>query len=121
MNIDPNMMQAVLGAGENDPQADILRRQQAQVNAMRQRAGNVQPGQMAGRVFVPNIGGAIAGGVQGYQANQMQPKIDQGMADMGMRNVDAKKRYLDALMMGMRKQYPQQQQPVLPPDGMEDR
>lgn len=120
MNLDPNMMNAVLSSGENDPQAQILARQQAQVNAMRTRSQTPVQGQMAGRVFIPNIGGAAMNAVQGYQANQMQPGIDKGMQDMGMRNVQAKKQYLDALTMGMRKQYPQQPNQIMDP-GMEDR
>jgi hypothetical protein len=121
MNLDPQAMQALMGAGANDPQADILKRQQAQINMMRQRSMQSPQGQMAGRVYVPGFAQAAMGVAQGYKANQMQPQVDQGMQAMGQRNTDARSKYADALMMAMRKQYPQPSSPMLPPDGMEDR
>jgi hypothetical protein len=121
MNLDPAMIQAILGSGDADPQADILKRQQMQANMMRAASLRDRPqGQMAGRVFSPDIGGTIQDAVAGYQANKMQPGIDAGTTAMAGRNVNAKKGYLDAMMMAMRRQVPPPPQPVLPPDGMED-
>lgn len=118
---DPQAMQALMGAGENDPQAEALKRQQMMVNMLRQRSMQTPQGQMAGRVFVPGIGDAAMGMASAYRANKMQPQIDQGQQAMAGRNTDARRRYADAMMMAMRRQYPPMQQPVLPPEGMEDR
>lgn len=121
MNLDPETLQLILSSGENDPQAAMLKQQQARANALRQQATQAPQGRMAGRVFVPGVGEAAMNAAAGYQANKMQPQIDQGMTAMGQRNNQARSRYADAMMMAMRRQYPQQAQPVLPPDGMEDR
>lgn len=120
MNLDPQMIQAILASGEADPQAQVLKRQQAQADMLRRQGMQQAPGINAGRIYNANVGGQMMNMAAGHQARQMQPGIDAGTQAMGQRNVDAKQKYLDAMMMAMRKPYPPTEQPMLPPDGMED-
>jgi hypothetical protein len=123
MNIDPQMIQALMQSGSNDPQAARLKRQQMQADQMRQSGmqGMMNPdGQMVGGRYIPNTANMIGSAAQMFMGGRMQPDIDKGMSEMNTRNADAKSKYLEAMMMGLRKNYPQQPQPMLPPDGMED-
>lgn len=119
--MDPNVIQQVLNAGQFDPALEQARRKQATIDRLRERAMSSPSTQMAGRIALPNWGQNIANVVGGYQANRMQPGVDAAMQQASGRTVDARKQYLDALMMALRRPYPQQTAPVLPPDGMEDR
>jgi hypothetical protein len=118
--MNPQDMGAILGAGANDPQAEILKRQQRQVEMMRARGMEMPRGQMAGRAYIPDIGGGLMGIAANVKANRMQPQVDKGTVDIGNRNNDARQRYAQMVMEMMRRQVPQQPA-MLPPDGMEDR
>jgi hypothetical protein len=124
MNIDPQMIQALMQSGSNDPQAARLKRQQAQADQMRQtgiqQVMSGPQGQEIGGVYQPNYANMIGGALQAYMGNKQQGGIDTAMGEMNSRNMDAKSKYMDAMMMAMRKNYPQPQSPMLPPDGMED-
>jgi hypothetical protein len=110
--LDPELIQAVLGMqGQDDPQAIALKRQQAQVNALRGQSLQPREGHMAGRVYVgPGIADALSQGFQGYAANQMQGGIDSGVQDLSHRNMAAKGKYVDALTRAMRRAPPNNMQ-----------
>lgn len=118
--MNPQMMQAVLGAG-SDPAAEQAKRKQMLIDSMR-RQSMQQPGQqMVGRVALPTWGQGIANAMGGYMASKAQPGVDAEMQQAQNRQVQTRQQFLDAMMMAMRRDYPQMQQPMLPPNGMEDR
>lgn len=121
--MDPNMMNSVLALGqqETDPQLLQAKRQQRMIDMLRQRSMDSAPTEMAGRVALPNFGQVGANIIGGIQANRMQPGVDQAMGQVNQRNLGAKRSYLDALTMALRRPPPQAGQTMLPPDGMEDR
>jgi hypothetical protein len=132
MNLDPQAMQAILQAGSNDPQAAALKQQQARIDMMRKQALGMIGGQNRGRST--GLASALAGGYIGRQAMGQQTGVDEGMQASAARTADARTKYMDAMMMAMRRQYPEQGMqppaqpgmpaqpapPMLPPDGMED-
>jgi hypothetical protein len=120
--MDPSMIQSILG-GANNPQDDRLKRRQMQIDTMRKQAmqGVQEPGQMVSGHYVPNYAGMIGGALSGAMIPGQQAALDADMDANHQRQTDTRSKYLDALMMAMRKQYPQQSGPMMPLDGMEDR
>lgn len=119
--MDPQMIQAMLAQGDqNNPEQQALQRKQAMIDAMRQKSMQMPQQQMAGRLVTPTWGQSLGNLAGGMMANKMQPGVDQGVEAQRQKAVNTRSQYLDSLMMAMRKNYPQQQQPVLPPSGMED-
>lgn len=121
MNLDPQMVQAVLAANADNPQYQVLARQQKMADSMRQRGfSQVDPVQ-AGRRILPNYGGALANVASSYGASKMQPGIDAGMKSVNDQNAAARKQYLDALMATMRRTTPldpSMRQPTASPAAM---
>jgi len=121
MNMSPDQIQAILAAGEDDPQAQQLARRQTMIDGLRKQSMTPAPNQMAGNLILPNWAGAATNAMAGYRANQQQPEVDAGMKQVHQRSIGARQGFLDSMLMSMRKQYPTPAGPVLPPDGMEDR
>lgn len=121
--MDPNMMNSVLALGQQDTDPELLqaKRQQRMIDMLRQRSVEGAPTEMAGRVAIPNFGQVGANVMGGAMANKMQPGVDQALGNFNQRNLGAKRGYMDALMMALRRQQPQAGQTMLPPEGMEDR
>lgn len=111
--MEDQAMMAILGAG-NDPQVEVLKRQQALIDKLRAQSMAGAPTQMAGRVALRNTGQVLQNMGSQFQANQMQPGVDQGMADATGRTNKARKDYLDALQAAMRRNVPPQPQSMLP-------
>lgn len=117
--MDPTLIASLLQ--DNSSQAAGLKRQQALADKMRGLAFQPAQGQMvSGHYVAPSplahlmpLMGAVAGEKLGGQADAAGKALDA-------QGTDARSRYLDALRMGLRKQYPQAGM-MLPPDGMEDR
>lgn len=121
--MDANLMNSVLALGQQDTDPQLLqaKRQQRMIDMLRQRSMEGAPTEMAGRVVSPNFGQVGANLIGGMTANKMQPGVDQALGQYNDRNIAAKRGYMDALMMALRRQPPQAGQTMLPPDGMEDR
>lgn len=118
--MDEQLIQALLQ--DTGPQAAKLKRQQAIADGLRKQAMTPQQGQMiSGRYVAPSPLSYIQQGLAGYQGGKMQGEIDAGTQGLADQQMAGRKAYLDSLMMGLRKQYPQPPGAVLPPDGMEDR
>lgn len=120
--MDPQMIQAMLQMGGNDSaQMQQLKRQQKMADMLRQQAMQMPQAQQMGRVSsAPGIANVAANAYGLYQANKMQGGIDQGMQQQQQQQTDTKTKYLDALMMALRRNPPQAGQSMLPPNGMED-
>lgn len=104
--LDPELIKQVLALQSNadDPQAIQLQRQQQMANHMRSNSMAPLQGQMAGRVYVaPNPMQAIGNLAQGYQANQMQGGIDQGVQALSQARQTTRGAYLDAVVANLRR------------------
>lgn len=119
------IMQDTINAGQDqnlDPRMLQLQRQQKLADMLRQQAMDPGQGQMvSGHYVAPGAGGLIKQLGSAGLAAYMQPGMDETAGALGAERRDVRNRYADALMMALRKQLPQQQGVVLPPEGMEDR
>lgn len=117
--MDARMIQALMSnAGtDTDPRMQQMQRQQKMIDAMRQEA--IAPrggGPAAGATYGP----ALQQIMSGIAAKQMQGKADTEMATLNQERAGNRTQNLDALIMALRKQIPQSNTAMLPPDGMED-
>jgi hypothetical protein len=115
MNLDPQTIQAILSANQNDPRLQVLTRQQALASQMRNRGMSPTDPIQAGRRVLPNYGGIASGLMQGLAASKMQPGIDAGMKQVNVDHTNARKQYLEALMNSMRRQAPPSMSPPQQP------
>lgn len=121
MNMTPEQLDMILGSGDSDPEVLNAKRAQARIDMLRRQAE--QPVGMldAGRLRMANFGGIAQQYRNRKTADEMQPQVDEQVRQSAARDKQAKGAFLDAMIMGMRKQYPTSAIPTLPPDGMEDR
>lgn len=122
MNLDPQMIQQIMGMGSQSPEQVELARKQKMVDQMRGQAASFdgRPVQ-AGRVSVAPIGQGLSALAQGFMAHKMQGDVDTQRQGLNARQQDAQGKYLDALTMALRRPVPGSNTGMLPPDGMEDR
>lgn len=119
--MDPALIQSIIGMGQ-DPEAQELLRKQKMIDALRMNAMRVHPAaEKVGRVATPNFAGPIGNVMQAYMAQNMQGDVDQRQKAVSERQNAAQSKYLDALVMALRRQIPGTGSRMLPPDGMEDR
>lgn len=118
--MDMNLLSQFLNSGANDPEAAQIKRQQMMADRLRAQSLEMPQTQMVGGVALRNTGQALSNLASGVAAGIMQPKLDQQQQAMQQRTNQARTGYADALSMALRRPYPQQQTPVLPPDGYED-
>lgn len=121
----PEMMSMLLEGGGTQPLA--MQRQKLLIDRLRE-AGQMDQGRMVSGHYVG--GGALNGILQGakhllgeYKASQAEDKLGQMQRDHDVEQGKRRAGYLDALTMGMRRNYPAPSSPQgwLAPDGMEDR
>lgn len=110
----PEMMQAVMNTGENDPEAVLLKQRQARADRMMNAgmAGGVPQGHMAGRVYIPPIGDAMFKAASMYKAGQMQPGLDAATQDAMGRTNNARNAYVTRLIEALRRPPPPQRPPL---------
>lgn len=122
MNLDPQMIQQIMGMGAQNPEQIELARKQKMIDAMRQRSMNFtgEPVQAGRGVTVAPIGQGIAALAQGFAAHKMQGQADIERRGLNTRQQDAQGKYMDALTMALRRPMPGSNTKMLPPDGMED-
>lgn len=106
-----------LGAGAGgsmDPRMAQLKRQQRMADMLRQQAVSGQNrGPGAAPILQQLMSGALAG--------KMDRDSDSMVGQMGREQAGARAQNLDQLIMALRRQIPGSNQPMLPPEGMEDR
>lgn len=117
--MDAQLLQAIMSnAGtDTDPRMVQMQRQQKLIDQMRQQAMMPHGG---GPASGATYGPAIQQIAQGLAAKKMQGKLDTDMAAANMEQQGNRTRNLDALIMALRRQIPQSNTAMLPPDGMED-
>lgn len=106
--MDPNLIQAILSQGQYDPEVEQAKRKQAMIDALRQRSMSSPRQQMAGRLVSPNYGDVASNLIGGWQAEKMQPGVDQTMQQAGQRQTQTRQGYYQALINALRRQQPQQ-------------
>lgn len=96
--LDPALVDAVLGMRQLDPQAQQMQRQQQIAQALRAGAlqGMQQPAQMMGRVVVPQTAlNALGNVMQMRHAQRMGDEADVGLRNIGVQRGDAIRRYFE--------------------------
>lgn len=120
-SLTPEAMQAIMNTGDNDPEAVLLKQRQARQESLRRMAMQ-QPhmGQMAGQVFIPNLGGLAMQAGAAYRAKQDQPGLDQATTGVMNRTNDARSLYANKLMEALRRRQPQAMPTPAPTAGDND-
>lgn len=95
--MDPWEIDQILQTLGSDEERQLLLEQLAQAQALRGQAGQTPATIQAGRVVVPNIGGAISGGIAGYKGRKDELAARDALADLGQKKRDASKTYFKAL------------------------
>lgn len=118
--MDAALLQALLQ--DDSAQSGQLKRQQALAQQLQGMAFQQPQGQMVSGYYVaPSPLAHLVPLASAFGAKRIGGQADQTAKSIDTRRTDARMKYMDALQMGLRKNYPQPSGPVLPPSGMEDR
>jgi hypothetical protein len=104
----PEMIRAILSSPDQDPQALDVARRQKMADMMRQRSVSPVDPIQAGRLVLPNYGGAMSNVAQAYMAKKAQPGIDAQMTEVNNKQAGTRQGYMQALQQALRRPPPQQ-------------
>jgi hypothetical protein len=102
--LDPSLVQAILGMQQQQAQRNGMQRQLALAQQLRADASGQLQGQQAGRIYkAPGLANLAAGVLANYKAKGLVDDVGVREQNMGVQTTDAMRQYFDA-MTGRRKQ-----------------
>jgi hypothetical protein len=109
--LDPNMVNAVLGLEGQEGQRDSLARQYKLADAMRAQGmqglqQRIIPSSTGGMVVAPSLASGLAAVGSGYMADRRSRQADEAGGKLDTQRRDAKRGYFDTLTGQMRKRDP---------------